>query len=159
MEKHKQMQVKIYSESGNIPKYATPGSACFDIEALIKPDPEYGPVDIHITPGESAIIDTGLYFEIPEGYVLKIYPRSGSAFKYDVSLSNCVPIIDSDFRSSVKLKIINHGHESFIIENGDRVAQAMVEEVIPVDFIIVDKKEDLSKTDRGEGGFGSTGIK
>lgn len=153
------MQVKIYSESGNIPKYATSGSACFDIQAFIRPDPKYGLVTVHIAPGESAIIDTGLYFEIPVGYVLKVYPRSGSAFKYDVSLSNCVPIIDSDFRSSVKLKIINHGHEPFIIENSDRVAQAMVEKVLPVEFIVVDKKEDLSKTDRGEGGFGSTGVK
>ena len=152
------LQVKIYSESGSIPQYATKGSACFDISAYTVDD-EIGKHSILIEPGESAIIPTGIYFEIPEGYVLKVYSRSGHGFKHGVSLSNGTGILDSDYRGELKISLMNLGPKSFVVENGDRIAQGLIEKVEPIEFITVSSKDLLSETTRGEGGFGHTGSK
>ena len=129
------------------PTYGSPGAACFDMYAVLD-DP------IAVEPGSSRVLNTGLAFEIPEGWCMKVYSRSGHGFNYDVSLSNSVGVIDSDYRGEVKVKLRNDSDMPFVVTTGDRIAQA---EIVPAwqhDFAVV---VDLSETERGEGGFGSTG--
>ena len=129
------------------PTYGSPGAACFDMYAVLD-DP------IAVEPGSSRVLNTGLAFEIPEGWCMKVYSRSGHGFNYDVSLSNSVGVIDSDYRGEVKVKLRNDSDAPFVVTTGDRVAQA---EIVPAwqhDFAFAD---DLTETERGLGGFGSTG--
>lgn len=133
-----------------LPKYQTSGSAGFDIEAFI---PE-GSVGISAV---GTIVRTGLKFDIPKGYELQIRPRSGLAFKHNITLVNSPATVDSDYTGEVLIKLINlvpTSHD-FMIENGTRIAQGVLQPVIQANIIsgVVDKE-----TDRGEGGFGSTGI-
>ncbi len=140
------MQVKINKlhPDAVIPKYATPGAACFDLHAVST-----------AYVNSSAIIDTGLAFEIPQDHVMLIFSRSGHGFKNDVRLANCVGIIDSDYRGEVKVKLTCDSQDySLSVNHGDRIAQAMILPVQQVSFLEVD---ELSNTERGAGGFGSTG--
>ena len=102
------------------------------------------------------MIPTGLFFEIPEGYEIQIRPRSGLAAKNGVTVLNTPGTIDSDYRGEIKIILINLGDEDFVINSGDRIAQMIVAPVTQADFSIV---ENLSETERGTGGFGSTGVK
>lgn len=146
-----EVKIKKLHPDAVVPTYATDGSACFDLYALI-PSPyccekvEYN---------KPITFRTGLAFEIPEGWVMRIYSRSGHAFNNGVRLSNCVGIIDSDYRGEVKVKLI---HDSLCgkleIIHGDRIAQAEITPMYRTSFTVV---EDLSETTRGPGGFGSTG--
>ena len=104
---------------------------------------------------EFAMIPTGLSFAIPEGYEIQVRPRSGLAAKNGVTVLNTPGTIDSDYRGEVKVILINHGKDSFTVNNGDRIAQLIV---APVTQGIFEKAEELDSTERGEGGFGSTGV-
>ena len=106
--------------------------------------------------GKTAIVPTGLFFEIPNGYEIQIRPRSGLAAKNGVTVLNTPGTIDSDYRGEIKIILINLGDEDFVINSGDRIAQMIVAPVTQADFSIV---ENLSETERGTGGFGSTGVK
>ncbi len=133
------------------PKYATPGAACFDIAAIVHESFDSFPV----CPGNTAYFSTGLSFEVPEGWVMLIYSRSGHGFKNGVRLSNCVGVIDSDYRGEVNVKLKNDGEIEFNVRHGDRIAQAMLVECGQWDLI---ESDSLSETERGERGFGSTGT-
>lgn len=141
------LKVKRLDPAAIIPSYATSGAACFDLHAL-----HCGSVS-GTTP---AVFRTGLAFDIPEGWVLKVYSRSGHGFKSDTRLANCVGIIDADYTGELMVKLTcdkEHGH--FTVAAGDRIAQAMLEPVERVEFVEVD---ELKATERGAGGFGSTGA-
>lgn len=142
-----QLKVKKLHEDAQLPEYATEGAACFDIRSV-----QDGVVPVN----GSLAFSTGLSFEIPEGHVMLIYSRSGHGFKNDVSLSNAVGIIDSDYRGLLAIKLSNNGTKDFIVEKGDRIAQGMIIKYDRISFVEVD---ELSETERGEGGFGSTGVK
>lgn len=135
---------KTSDNSVQIPKYETSGSACFDIKA-------------HRVISESddlIVYGTGLFLEIPDGYNLKVYIRSGLAFKQGFRLVNSVAVIDSDYRGELMIGLIRqHGNNSFP-EIGDRICQGEIQKTIQARFIEV---SDLSETDRGEGGLGHTG--
>ena len=142
-----EIKVKKLVESAIIPKLATSGAACFVLLAVTG-----GEVKAH---GGSHHCLTGLAFEIPPGHVMLVYSRSGHGFRNSVRLVNSVGVIDSDFRGEVAVKLINDGPLSFSFEPGDRVAQAMV---IPVPVCEIVEAGELSDTQRGSGGFGSTGA-
>lgn len=133
------------SDVFDMPRYATDGAACFDIQSAN---------DAVIPPGGTAILDTGLRFKIPEGYALMVYSRSGHGFKNDVSLSNGTGVIDSDYRGEMKVKLRNDGTEAFTVKHGDRIAQAMLIQ-LPNLYMVSGTVEN--DTARGTGGFGSTG--
>lgn len=148
------IEVKIlkfdhYPKDWDLPKYGTPFSACFDIRAIV---PEVIRV---IPPGRSIIFETGLAFGLPPKHHMFVKSRSGHGFKYDVSLANSEGIIDQDFSGELKIKLINHGEESFAVTHGQAIAQALVKYVEPVKWVLVEK---LEKTERGSNGFGSTGL-
>lgn len=142
------MEIKIKSESGIVPAYETVGSAGMDIRAYLK-EP------VELLPGQRALIPTGIYLEIPEGYEVQIRARSGLAIKRGIGLVNGIGTIDSDYRGEVKIALINWGDEPFVISNGERVAQMVAARYEKVEFTVADK---LSETERGSGGFGHTGV-
>lgn len=142
-----QVRFKKIHMDAKLPFKASKGAACFDIYAIH---------DCIILPNSFAMIGTGFAVEIPEGYEIKIYSRSGHASK-EVNLANCVGIVDSDYRGEVCVLLRNNSHVNyFTISAGERIAQIQLCEVIPTEFIEVN---ELTQTDRGEGGFGSTGVK
>jgi dUTP pyrophosphatase len=136
-----------------LPQYQTEGSAGFDLHAAIE-----GPIKI-CPRGYSSknweLIPTGLIFEIPQGFEGQIRPRSGLALKHGISIVNSPGTIDSDYRGPVGIIIINHGVDVFTINPLDRIAQMIISAVVQAHFIIVDS---LTDTERGTGGFGSTGF-
>lgn len=140
------IKIKKLDKRAKLPVYGTEGAACFDISTI-----ESGVVEA----GSSKVFATGLAFEIPSGYVLKVYSRSGHGFNKDIRLANCVGVIDSDYRGEVKVKLTSDG-ESLNVEEGDRIAQGMV---LKFDKIVFEEVDELSDTARGEGGFGSTDTK
>lgn len=140
-----QVKIKLLSDSARVPTYGTSGAACFDL---------YAADTVAVAPGRKVTVKTDVAFEVPEGYVLKLYSRSGHGFKHGVRLANGTGIIDSDYRGHVPVCLHNDGNQPFIVELGDRVAQAMIVPVPRVEFQVVN---ELSETVRGEGGFGSTG--
>ncbi len=135
----------------DLPKYATSGSAGFDIQALVV---GY----LKIRPKEVVAVDTGLKVAIPPGYELQIRSRSGLALKDSIVVANSPGTIDSDYRGLIKVLLINHSEKEFVITNGMKVAQAVLCPVYQANFVKVESEEELGKTDRGEGGFGSTGL-
>ena len=143
------IQIKKLSTSVSIPKYETSGSSGMDIAAQIEKN-------IIINPGEKAIVTTGFAVSIPRGYEVQIRPRSGLAAKKNITVLNTPGTIDADYRGEVKVILINLGKESFIIENGERIAQMVV---CPVIQAKLEEVKELSDTYRGSGGFGSTGTK
>lgn len=156
---------KLFTEV-ETPKYESPGSAGFDLRAFIAPDhAKENKLELNadgsftLKAGERAKIPTGLKFIIPVGYEVQIRPRSGLAFKKGVSLTNTPGTIDSDYRGEIQILIINHGKEDFVINHGDRVAQAVIAPVWQADFQELNAMPDENNNLRGEGGFGSTGVK
>ncbi len=141
--------VKCFCETPDLlPFYATSGSAGADIFAAVENEET-------IAPGARKMIPSGLRIELPEGYEAQIRPRSGLAIKFGITLLNTPGTIDSDYRGEIKVIMINHGNEDFIIKRGDRIAQMIIAPVTRALFI---RESSLNKTDRGDGGFGSTGI-
>jgi dUTP pyrophosphatase len=143
------IQIKRLSTSVSIPKYETPGSSGLDVAAYIENN-------IIIYPGEKAIVSTGFSISVPIGYEVQIRPRSGLAAKKNITVLNTPGTIDADYRGEIKIILINLGKEKFIIENGDRIAQMVVCPVVQADL---EEVKELSNTERGSGGFGSTGAK
>jgi dUTP pyrophosphatase len=136
-----------------LPQYAHPTDACFDICAFIEATGKSHEQDLLVAP--SRIFRTGLSFEIPEGWALMVYSRSGHGFKNDVRLANCVGVIDSGYRGELMVKLtcdFNSG--GMLVKNGDRIAQGMLIRVPKVQF---EEVTELSDSDRGEAGLGSTG--
>jgi dUTP pyrophosphatase len=143
------IQIKKLSTSVSFPKYETPGSSGMDIAAHIEEN-------IIINPGEKSLISTGLFVAIPIGYEIQIRPRSGLAAKKNITVLNTPGTIDADYRGEIKVILINLGKEKFTIERGDRIAQMVVCPVIQAEL---EEVTELSNTERGSGGFGSTGTK
>ncbi|GMO62879.1 MAG: dUTP diphosphatase [Rickettsiales bacterium] len=146
------MQLNIKRLEGNdleLPSYGSPQSAGFDVRACIADDVVMKPMD-------RIAIPTGLAIALPEGYEAQARPRSGLALKNGITIINTPGTIDSDYRGELKIILINLSKEDFIIHRGDRIAQIVIKPVLQVEFNEVD---ELDKTERGEGGFGSTGIK
>ncbi|MEM9668422.1 MAG: dUTP diphosphatase [Pseudomonadota bacterium] len=137
-------------EGLDLPAYETSGSAGMDLRAAV-------PVDksIDLLPGERALVPTGLSMAIPEGFEVQIRPRSGLAAKHGLTCLNTPGTIDSDYRGEVKVILINLGTEPFRIERGERIAQMVVAPVTRGGWRTV---QELSDTQRGSGGFGSTGT-
>ena len=143
------MKVKIINKSKNEnPSYATSGASGMDLRANLDED-------LVIKSGEIELVPTGIFVEIPEGYEGQVRARSGLALKYGISLPNGIGTIDSDYRGELKVILINHGKEDFVIKNGDRIAQIVFIKYEKAELEIVESLED---TERSEGGFGSTGV-
>lgn len=143
------VRVKKVEQRAIIPKYQTSGSAGFDLHSIDT---------VSIPAGKTMLIRTGLAFEIPEGYELQIRPRSGLSAKTKIRVSNSPGTLDSDFRAEVLIILDNISQnqaDSFKVNQGDRIAQAVLQKVEQASFEIC---EELSSTQRGDGGFGSTGL-
>lgn len=138
----------VASKGAFLPQYKTEGAAGADLCAYLE-EP------LVIKAGESAIVPTGLFFEIPSGYEVQIRPRSGLAAKNQITVLNTPGTIDSDYRGEIKVILINLGKQDFVINNSDRIAQMVIAPVVQADFSIIN---ELSSTKRGENGFGSTGV-
>jgi dUTP pyrophosphatase len=140
------LKVKRLTDTAKIPTYAHDGDACFDIYSD----------GLKCMGGFNATYSTGLKLEIPKGYAMMIYSRSGMAFKDDVRLANCVGVIDSGYVGEVMVKLTNDGGEMGVRDynRGDRIAQAML---IPVPVVEFEEVDDVEDTERGDGGFGSSG--
>ncbi len=141
--------IKRLSKNINLPKYETEGSSGMDLAADITST-------INIKPGESSIIPTGISVSIPVNYEIQIRPRSGLAAKNQISVLNTPGTIDADYRGEIKVILINLGNKTFKVEKGLRIAQMVL---CPIEKAKIKEVEDLEKTDRGSGGFGSTGTK
>ncbi|MFY0596819.1 MAG: dUTP diphosphatase [Cognatishimia sp.] len=135
-----------------LPSYETPGAAGADLRANFAPDLRGG---MTLDPGARMLIPTGLQLEIPLGFEVQIRPRSGLALKHGITLPNSPGTIDSDYRGPLGVIVMNAGQDSFHIAHGDRIAQMVVAPVVQASFHIQDT---LSETERGSGGFGSTGV-
>lgn len=133
-----------------LPAYETAQSAGVDLRAAV---PEEDPLTLQ--PGERALVPTGLALQIPRGFEAQIRPRSGLAIKNGITALNSPGTIDSDYRGEVRVILINHGQETFVIERGMRIAQMVIAPVTQAEFFVVGA---LSETERGDGGFGSTGV-
>ncbi len=142
------MNIKcVASQGAVIPQYKTSGAAGADICALLSES-------VTIKKGCRAMIPTGLFFSIPEGYEIQVRPRSGLAAKNGVTVLNTPGTIDSDYRGEIKVILVNLGDEDFTVNNGDRIAQIVV---APVTIGVFEQVSSLDETERGAGGFGSTG--
>ena len=142
------MKVKFVNSSAfALPEYQTPLSAGLDIRANISQS-------ITLSPLERAMVPTGLYVELPEGYEMQIRPRSGLAAKHGITVLNSPGTIDADYRGEIKVILVNLSNTPFTIEPGERIAQMIVARYEQVEWQAV---ESLSETERGAGGFGSTG--
>ncbi len=139
--------IKKLSHKAQIPIYKTEGSSGMDLMALTEDK-------IVIKPNKSALVPTGLSVAIPDDTEIQIRPRSGLAAKSSISVLNTPGTIDSDYRGELKVILFNHGDKEFIINNGDRIAQMVLVPILKVQF---EEVQDLPKTIRGSGGFGSTG--
>lgn len=146
-----ELKVKKLLPDAQLPVYGSDGAACFDLHAYMPDDPGQ-----RVAGGQPLQIPTGLAFEIPEGFGMLIFSRSGHGFKSDVRLANCVGVIDHDYKGEVMVKLTNDGpeHCAIQVKHGDRVAQAALFAMPKVTFVEVD---ELTPTERGENGFGSTG--
>ena len=138
----------VLRDGAFLPEYQTSGSAGADLHAYLA-EP------ITLKPMERTLIPTGLLVELPEGYELQVRPRSGLALKYGVTVLNTPGTVDSDYRGELCVLLVNLGSEPFTVQNGDRIAQAVVAQTVQVRFVQTDA---LSKTGRGSNGYGSTGI-
>ena len=141
------VKIKQINPNAKIPTYGSEGAACFDFYACIdKP--------VTINPKSSVNLPTGLQFEIPEGYVMLMYSRSGHGFKNNLRFVNSVGVIDSDYRGEVRIGLFNDRITPYVVKPQERLAQAMI---VPVSQVSFQAVETLTDTKRGAGGFGSTG--
>ena len=144
------MTVKVINRSGNpLPAYATPLAAGLDVRAdTAEP--------IELKPMQRAMVPTGLFLEIPAGYEVQVRPRSGLAAKRGVTVLNAPGTIDADYRGEVCVILVNLGTEPFVIERGERIAQLVLARHEVIEW---EESEELAASERGAGGFGSTGVK
>ena len=160
------INVPVINKSSNeLPKYAHKGDAGFDLRANveeIKNDNylfnaiRFNATTIILNPGGRVLIPTGLYMAIPEGYELQIRPRSGLALKYGITVVNTPGTIDAVYRGNIGVILKNDGIEPFVIEQGDRIAQGVLNKVEEANLIEVDS---LDETDRSDSGYGKSGVK
>jgi dUTP pyrophosphatase len=144
------LNVKIVNKSNHqLPSYATAGSAGMDLKANTD-------VPISLKPMERWLFPTGIYIQLPDGYEAQIRPRSGLAAKYGITVTNCVGTIDSDYTGEIKVSLINLSTDTVVIYPGDRIAQMVVAKYEKVNW---EEVASLDETERGDGGFGSTGRK
>ena len=144
------VDVKIVNKSNHqLPSYATVGSAGMDLKANTD-------VPVSLKPMERYLFPTGLYIQLPEGYEAQIRPRSGLAAKYGITVTNCIGTIDSDYTGEIKVSLINLSTDTVVIYPGDRIAQMVVAKYEKVTW---EEVAALDETERGDGGFGSTGRK
>lgn len=140
--------VKIINKSSHaLPAYETLGAAGMDIRAWLQE-----PITLQSL--ERKLISTGLYIELPDGFEAQLRPRSGMAFKHGITLPNSPATIDADYRGEIKIALVNISNQAFTIHNGDRIAQMVIARYEKIEWKVVDA---LSESNRGEGGFGSTG--
>lgn len=139
-----------HAEGLPLPAYETAGAAGMDIAAALPDD-----APLVLAPGERALVPTGYVFEIPEGFEVQIRPRSGLALKNGITCLNTPGTIDSDYRGEVKVLLVNLGKENFTVTRGMRIAQMVI---APVTRLAVVETDAASETQRGAGGFGSTGV-
>lgn len=140
------VRVKKLQPDATLPTYGTAGAACMDISST---------ESVVVPAGGHAIVGTGLAFEIPAGHVMLVNSRSGHGFKHGVRLKNAQGVIDFDYRGEVKVGLANDSDKDFEVKAGDRIAQFIV---LPYPRVELEEVEELSDTDRGTGGFGSTGA-
>lgn len=144
------MQIKVVNKSGHdLPQYATPQSAGMDLRAHLE-----APVTLH--PMERRLIPTGLYISLPPGYEAQVRPRSGLALKHGITVLNTPGTIDADYRGEVMVLLVNFSNDDFVINDGERIAQMVIARHEQGEFVEVD---ELDETERGEGGYGHTGVK
>ena len=139
--------IKKLNSKVQLPKYKTDGSSGMDLMAFLESP-------VNLKPQASNIISTGISIAIPEDTEVQIRPRSGLAAKSNISILNTPGTIDSDYRGEIKIILFNHGKENFVINNNDRIAQMILMPIVKAEF---EEVENLPKTLRGSGGFGSTG--
>ena len=139
--------IKKIDPSVELPSYKTEGASGMDIMAFLKKP-------IEIKPKASSVISSGLLVAFSEDYEIQIRPRSGLAAKNNISVLNTPGTIDSDYRGELKIILYNHGHKSFIVNNGDRIAQMVL---MPIVKMELEESDHLPLSVRGDGGFGSTG--
>lgn len=143
------MVVKIVNKSNHrLPEYATPGAAGMDLKANIDEPIVLGSL-------ERQMIPTGIYIQLPDGYEARVQPRSGLAAKYGVTVCNSPGCVDSDYIGQIQVILINLSKDKFVVNPGDRIAQLIISKVERVEW---DEVAELIPTERGEGGFGSTGL-
>lgn len=140
--------IRVKSKSGNMPSYETSGSAGADLRACLE-EP------ITMMPGERRLIPTGMYVELPDGVEAQIRARSGLSIRHGITMINGVGTVDSDYRGEWNVPMVNLGQEPYTINDGDRIAQAVFSRYEKAEFILADEVND---TERGGGGFGSTGV-
>jgi dUTP pyrophosphatase len=138
-----------HAEGLPLPAYETEGAAGLDLRAAVADD-----APLTLAPGEWTLVPTGLAMALPLGFEAQVRPRSGLAAKHGVTCLNSPGTIDSDYRGEVKVILINHGREPFVIRRGERIAQMIIAPVVQAAFELADSLDD---TARGAGGFGSTG--
>ncbi len=143
------LYIKKVNENAAIPKYMTDGSAAMDICACLG-------ADVIIAPGKTVLVPTGLAVMIERGFAGMLYARSGLAAKNGITLANCVGVIDSDYRGEILVALINLSDKEYTVTHGMRIAQMVITPVCTPEITETDRLED---TVRGEGGFGSTGVK
>lgn len=145
------VEVKIVNKSGNpLPAYATPGSAGMDLRASLA-------ADVTIEPLRCAIVPTGVYIQLPEGYEAQIRPRSGLAAKSGITVLNSPGTIDSDYRGEICAILVNLSDSPFVVHNGDRICQMVIARHERAELTLVESLDD--DTRRGTGGFGHSGLK
>lgn len=147
-----EIRIKKLRNNAHLPTRGSEFSAGADLYACFEEKTE----GVVINPGETVMVNTGLAFEIPEGYVGLVYARSGLASKRGLAPANKVGVVDSDYRGEVMIALHNHSNRPQPVINGERIAQIVFTTYLAADFVEVD---ELSDTERGEGGFGSTGEK
>lgn len=142
------LTIRIVNKSGMpLPKYETAGSAGMDLRANLENE-------VTLKPLERALIPTGLFIELPPGYEAQVRPRSGMSIKHGITLINCVGTIDSDYRGEIRIPVVNLSNETYTLTHGERVAQMIIAKY---ETAALEAVEVISETDRGAGGFGSTG--
>lgn len=152
-----QLKFKKLHAAAKPPRFASVGAACFDLHADTVEG--YSHIPSTIYPGAPVVCGTGLAFELPPGHAMLVFSRSGHGFNDNIRLANCVGVIDSDYRGEVKVKLTQDGVEDEsphnLIKPGDRIAQALIVQLPTVQLV---EAQELSETERGTGGFGSTGA-
>ena len=145
----REVLIKIINQSDNdTPHYATPGSAGMDIRANLSST-------IKLQPLQREMVSTGLFIELPDGYEAQVRPRSGLANKQGITCLNSPGTVDSDYRGEIKVILINLSSQEQMIQHGDRIAQMIISKVEQAKWVVV---QQLNETQRGDGGFGHTGI-
>ena len=144
------MKIEIINNSQHeLPQYATPQSAGLDLRANLQES-------ITLKPLERRLIPTGLHIALPDGFEAQVRPRSGLAYKKGVTVLNAPGTIDADYRGDIGVILINMSNEEFVVENGERIAQLIIAKYNQAEWVEV---TELSETNRGQGGFGSTGVR